>query len=188
MKLQEIWNKLSLQGYASDKGDIHSYLPVYEEILAPYRETAKNVLEIGLFHGHSLRMWEQYFTNADVYGIDCSETPHDGMADLRPMIAEGTHNINIMDACNKSEVKKVFEGKMFDCIIEDAGHAISQQFELYSIWKKYLSPNGIYIIEDVQDIDNDISRLKCIDPDKEIKIIDRRYLKNRYDDVLIIIH
>lgn len=184
--LQAIWNKLTLEGFSSDKGNIHSYLPVYEEILSPYREKASNILEIGLFQGHSLRMWKQYF-KGKVYGIDCSETPHDGMADLRPIISEGTHNIYIMDACNEVEVAKAFKGAMFDVIIEDAGHEVNQQLGLYSIWKKYLTPNGIYIIEDIQDIDETSPLFENIDPEKTVTILDRRVVKNRYDDVIILI-
>jgi hypothetical protein len=103
-KLQQIWFDLREK---SDKGTVHSYLSVYEEILAPYRTTAKNILEIGLFNGASLLMWEQYFAGA-VFGIDCSETPHGGMADLRPLIKEGTHNIFICDAESREAIKNVF--------------------------------------------------------------------------------
>lgn len=185
--LHQIWDNLRLQGYCSDKGTVHSYIEVYEEILAPYRERAVNVLEIGLFQGDSLRMWEQYFTNAKVYGIDCSETPHDGLADLRPMIAEGTHNIFILDAESISDVNRVFNGIVFDVIIEDAGHHKEQQEVIYSVFKPYLRENGIYIIEDIQDIDYNRREFETIDSKKTVEIIDRRNIKNRYDDVIVII-
>jgi len=231
--LKEIWHRLKLQGHGSDKGDVHSYLDVYEEILSPYRETAKNILEIGVFKGNGLRMWEFYFTGK-VYGIDCSETPLDGMADLRPMIAEreyqgycprcggsyqelkingltelvvfddesyvcdrcdgymfvrdvNKHNIFIMDATNKEQVKKNFAGIKFDVIIEDASHSISQQLEIYDAFKDYIADGGIYVIEDIENIDRDRLLLETMAPDKEVIILDRRKLKNRFDDVLIII-
>ena len=180
--LQQIWDELKEQGYESDKGSVHSYIPVYEKLLAPYRETALNVLEIGLFKGDSLRMWEQYFTRAAVLGIDCSVTPHGGMADLRPMIEEGWR-IEIFDAENINEVEGRFSRYKFDVIIDDAGHHIEQQLNLYSIWKNYLADGGMYIVEDVQDIDNDWYEFTSLGG----LIYDLRSEKNRYDDVLIVI-
>ena len=32
----------------TDKGTLHSYLPLYEKLLAPIKETAINVLEVGI--------------------------------------------------------------------------------------------------------------------------------------------
>lgn len=181
--LSEIWNELPSK---SDKGDVHSYLPVYEEILAPYRTKAKNILEIGLFNGASLLMWEEYFSGK-VYGIDCSETPHDGMADLRPLIAEGTHNILILDAEDPAAIKKAFKGVKFDVVIEDAGHHIEQQLKLYEVLKPYLSEAAIYVIEDIQNIDETSELFEKIDSGKVVTILDRRWRKDRYDDCLVII-
>lgn len=184
--LYNIWLTLEKQGRGSDKASVHSYIPVYEEILAPYRDCAR-VLEIGIFQGHSLRMWEAYFDKAQVHGVDCSETPHGGMADLRPMIRSGEHNIHIFDACFEPDIKRHFEGMTFDVIIDDAAHDVRQQLQLYSIYKHWLSPGGLYIIEDIQDIDKDRETLLNIDPEKDIEIIDLRHVKGRYDDVLVII-
>lgn len=184
--LQEIYEAQCAAGYETDKGSVHSYIEVYEEILLNKRTDAKAVLEIGVFKGNSLRMWQQYF-NCPVYGIDCDETPHGGLADLREMIASGEFYISIFDAANPELVEKYFSCFQFDVIIEDANHQLSQQIELYNIWKKYLSPDGIYIIEDVENIDESRKVFEGIDAEKSVTILDRRNLKNRFDDVLVII-
>ena len=176
--LQKIWDDLPLK---SDKGSIHSYLPVYEEVLAPFRETALNVLEIGLFNGASLVLWEQYFTKAKIHGIDCDEQPHGGMADLRPML--DNYNISIGNAESKEDIEKFYKGIKFDVIVEDAGHHIEQQLAIYVTLKPYLNKGGIYIIEDVQDIDKTFNLFVNLDGE----IIDRRSVKGRYDDVMVII-
>jgi len=184
--LEEIYIKNKV-GEWPDKNSTHSYIPVYEELLAPYRLDPRNkILEIGLFSGHSLLMWEEYF-QGDVYGIDCSDQPHGGMMDLRPLIALGTHKISIFDASDPIRVEKYFKGIQFNVIIEDASHDINQQVEIYNNFKSYLAPDGIYIIEDVQDIDNTRSIFEALDPKRTIQILDRRQVKNRYDDVLIVI-
>ena len=186
-QLQKIWDDLASAGFKTDKGDVHSYLPIYEDILAPYRETALNVLEIGLFNGHSMRMWEEYYIKAVVHGIDCDLQPHGGLADLKPMMEEGGHCIYIMNAEDSDMVKQIFGGVKFDVIIDDAGHHIEQQLNLFKIFKEYLTDGGIYIIEDIQDLDEDIHLFRTIDDEMAAEIIDRRHIKNRYDDVMVVI-
>lgn len=180
--LQQIWDELPLK---TDKGDIHSYLSVYEEILAPYRAAGGSVLEIGIFNGASLLLWEKYFSG-QVYGIDCSDQPHGGLADLRPLINEDGHNIIIMDAENPADVENMVTGK-FSIIIEDAGHHLSQQLKMYDVWKHYLEENSLYIIEDIQDVDGTREIFEKIDPEKQVTIIDRRHINGRYDDCLVVI-
>lgn len=185
--LNEIWNELNEQGYGSDKGSVHSYLPLYEQILEPYRETAMKVLEIGIFKGASLLMWEQYFTQAKVHGIDCSETPINGMADLRPLIEEGTHNIHIMDGTSEEQIDKEFGNTKFNIVIDDSSHDLTAQLQTINIFKNRLAENGMIILEDLQDIDKDRWIFDAMSSEFLVDIIDLRKEKFRYDDVLIII-
>lgn len=48
----------------------HHYLEFYERFLLSLRFTATAILEIGVWHGQSLRMWADYFPNATVVGVD----------------------------------------------------------------------------------------------------------------------
>jgi len=34
------------------------------------KNTAKNVLEVGIYNGGSIKLWNDFFTNANVYAID----------------------------------------------------------------------------------------------------------------------
>lgn len=183
--LSKIWQRLKEQGHETDKGSVHSYIPVYEQLFEQYRETALNVLEIGLFNGASIRMWCEYFTKATIHGVDCSLFPHDGMADLRPLLKDNIPNARIyfFDAENESKANSRFKDIKFDVIIDDAGHDINQQLNLFRIWKEYLVKDGVYVIEDIQDIDRDEHLFIA----NGITIIDYRKRKGRYDDVLAII-
>lgn len=155
-------------------------------MLEPYRHTARKVLEIGILSGCSLRMWEEYFTSAEVHGVDLCEVPLN-MFDLRPMIEEGTHHISLLDATFPDQVEAHFSGIEFDVIIEDASHAIDHQLAIYANFKNKLSKNGIYIIEDVADIDATHALFEKLDPNRNWQIIDRRNVKGRFDDVLVVI-
>src|SRR6185369_13519508 len=99
MTLQNLYNKYydPKTGWP-DKGTVHSYIEVYEELFAPYRKKAKNILEIGLMSGESLRMWTEYFSG-NVFGIDCDIKPINGKADLTKAIEEGLY-VSIGDATN----------------------------------------------------------------------------------------
>jgi len=164
-----------------DKGTVHSYIEVYEELLAPYRKKAKNILEIGLMSGESLRMWDEYFSG-NVFGIDCDIKPINGKADLTKAIEEGLY-ISIGDATNPNDIRRFYSGLKFDVVIDDGSHNIEDQIKTYSILKNYMAEGSIYIIEDVQDIDRD----RPLFAFEKSEIIDRRKVKDRYDDVLIII-
>lgn len=180
MTLQKIYEHYKV-GDWPDKNSTHSYIPVYEEILKPYRHTAKNILEVGLMSGESLRMWNEYFSG-DVYGIDCDIKPLGGKADLTEAIKEG-YNIVIGDASNEKDIEKYFWNIKFDVVIEDAGHSIEQQLDIFRVLKPYMKAGGLYIVEDVQEIDKTKAVFNAIGGE----VIDLRSVKHRYDDVLILI-
>jgi SAM-dependent methyltransferase len=183
--LKELYSKYHKDGFP-DMDSEHSYLEVYAERLEQYRFSKKiNILECGLFNGQRFLLWKDYY-RGKVWGMDCDEQPHGGMADLRPLIEQG-ENIFIGDAENKNDIEKFFKDVKFDVVIEDCGHHLSQQLAIYHNLKHYLAPGAIYIIEDIQDIDFSRKAFEMIDPKKNIEIVDRRQIKNRYDDVLIII-
>jgi 8-demethyl-8-alpha-L-rhamnosyltetracenomycin-C 2'-O-methyltransferase len=184
--LAEIYERHQSPASHGDKGTVHSYIEVYEELLAPYRNQAVSMLEIGILSGISLLMWEEYFLGGTVYGIDLCERPLD-MADLRPLIATG-HKISLLDATSKKQVELHFSNFKFDVIIEDASHALSDQLAIYQNFRDKLVKGGIYVIEDVGDIDRDREILKNIDPLRYVNVIDRRHVKGRFDDVLVVIN
>ena len=47
-----------------------------------------------------------------------------------------------------------------------------------------MKPNGIYIIEDVNNLDSTIDTYKKLH--NNVEIIDNRHIKNRVDDVLVV--
>lgn len=183
--LAEIYPKYSGPASHGDKGTVHSYIEVYERILAPYRY-AITAIEIGILNGDSLRMWEEFFVQSHVIGVDLNDHPLD-MADLKPMIAEHRHDIRLFDASNAEEVERNVGGMTFDVVIEDATHALEQQLAIYQNFRHRLAPDGIYIIEDVDEIDKVRPVFEKIDPLRKVEIIDRRSVKGRFDDVLVVI-
>ena len=44
----------------TDKNTGHSYLPLYQQLLVGKKETAKNVLEVGIYGGGSIKLWSDF--------------------------------------------------------------------------------------------------------------------------------
>ena len=44
----------------TDKNTRHSYLPLYQELLIKKKETATNVLEVGIQMGGSIKLWSDF--------------------------------------------------------------------------------------------------------------------------------
>ena len=66
-----------------DKGTTHGFIEFYESLLYHYRHTASRVLEVGVWRGGSLRLWESYFNSAcQIVGIDVGYDLRWGKADI----------------------------------------------------------------------------------------------------------
>jgi hypothetical protein len=166
-------------GSLSDKNTIHSYLDVYEELFSGVKNDVKNILEIGVREGGSVKLWSDYFPNCTVHGADISA----------PSVVKEYDRVvfHIQDAYTVDFVKK-FDIK-FDIIIDDGPHTLESMIFAVKNFMELLTDDGMLIIEDVQEIGwCDI--LKSNTPEEYhsmIKIYDRRDVKGRYDDIMFCI-
>ncbi len=120
-----------------------SYLHIYERYLGPLRTaTSLHLLEIGVRGGHSLRMWKEYFPNAQVYGLDID--PDCGRhAESRIEIVTASQN----DASALQALAERAGG--FDIVVDDASHINHLTCASLEILFPHLNPGGFYIIEDL---------------------------------------
>jgi SAM-dependent methyltransferase len=160
-----------------DKGTAHTYIDEYEHLLKEYRN-GSTVLEIGIAFGHSCNMWCDYFIDSTIVGVDIDDHGID---------RNNTRYVPIFADATSPDVLPYIEQYTFDVIIDDGSHHLGDQLNSYNILKHKLSPNGIYIIEDVANLDSVRGVFESLDDAKSISIIDNRSKKGRYDDVLIVI-
>jgi hypothetical protein len=59
----------------TDKNTVHSYLPLYQELLIRKKETARHVLEVGIFMGGSIQLWHDFFSKRYRLWIGCTTHP-----------------------------------------------------------------------------------------------------------------
>lgn len=176
--LQEIYPKYIREMIGGDKGTIHSYIEDYEMLLAPYRLNHDTVMmEIGVLFGDSIRMWGEYFTGK-IIGLE---------AHIRPEIDDLLNNPRFEiihgDATNPA-ITNVLSDYKFDVIIDDGVHSIESQVTSFNLFKDKMKSGGIYVIEDILDIDAHKNLLLSLHPNCEI--LDKRHVKNRFDDILVI--
>ena len=119
----------------------HKFGIHYDLYLKPFREKFLNILEIGIYKGDSLLSWNDYFSNATIYGVDIEKFWDDGVFQNRPKISPMLLNLeNEISPINLNE---------YDLIVDDASHTMqNQHFNLTTLWK-FLKPGGFYILEDL---------------------------------------
>jgi hypothetical protein len=172
----------------TDKNTVHSYLPLYQTLLISKKETAKNILEVGIQSGGSIKLWSDFFTNANVYGIDImgADNLWEGITNNERIILHTS-----TDAYNDDFFVSNFLNKNIRCdfMLDDGPHSLESMKKFIRLYSQIMTDDGILIIEDVQSPDwIDILRNEVPESLKKfIKIYDLRLNKNRYDDIVFII-
>jgi hypothetical protein len=137
----------------------HSYTPQYHALLSPLRKSTKLVLEIGVGNiplmrsitgekykpGASLRMWRDYFPNAQIIGCDILPEVMFTDKNISTFVADQS-NVGSLETLI-SNVKKFEE--FADLIVDDGSHKEDHQVISFKTLWKLVKPNGIYIIEDI---------------------------------------
>jgi len=183
MSLEEIANN-----DRTDKNTIHSYLPLYQKLLINKKETAKNVLEVGICYGGSIKLWSDYFTNANVYALD--------IMDINNVWDEikNKQNIKLYTSTDAYDIDFFIsnflnKGIKFDFMLDDGPHTLESMLSFINLYSQVMTDDGILIIEDVQSWDWIDTLIKQVPEHLQtfIKIYDLRPNKDRYDDIVFTI-
>ena len=121
----------------SSKG--HNYSPYYEMMFAPYRHEPINLLEIGVWEGASRRAWKDYFTRANIFGVDL---------EYKPQYNEERIFMVQADQSKSEDLDKLAEMK-YDIIIDDGSHCGKDQLKSFLHLFPVLNSGGLYVIEDI---------------------------------------
>jgi len=127
----------------TDKGPTsHNFTEIYEHIFFPIKNDPIKICEIGIYKGGSLILWQEYFPNATIFGIDIEDNHSLNSKRIKTFIA---------DQSNRDQLKQFIEKYSGDytIILDDGGHTMEQQQTSFGYLFKYVTPGGYYIIEDV---------------------------------------
>lgn len=136
--------------YGTDKSPLvgHSYYTsFYYELLKDKKKVFKKILELGIGTGASLRMWRDFFPNAQIYGVDLS--PATIFQDERIQ----TYLLNTKD---ETAMRKLIQeiGSDIDLVVDDGTHREKSQVRAVRALMPVLKNDVIYIIEDVYDAES----------------------------------
>lgn len=164
--------------YGSDKGSSklfenpypwipHNYTDYYSMLFLQNKEKVKKVFECGIGTnnesvesnmtvsgkpGASLRMWRDFFPNAEVYGVDIDRSVLFSEERIHTDYLDQTDSDSILGYWQKLDISD------FDLMIDDGLHNFEAVTNLFLNSFDKLSDDGIYIIEDVSS--NDLVKYK----------------------------
>ncbi|PDT53517.1 MULTISPECIES: class I SAM-dependent methyltransferase [Sinorhizobium] len=151
--MQETMQDLTLDELAirfgTDKSSKHhNYTRVYQSEFASRRQTTRGVIEIGIggqtykgTAGASLRMWAEYFSNANVVGIDIDPSTEANYGErIHAVIGDQTRR-SVLD-------KAIGLVPSVDVVIDDGAHQNNLTIATFEYLFQYLRPGGVYVIED----------------------------------------
>lgn len=139
----ELLEKYKELGSKTDKEWGHKYISYfYNDRLMPFKNKQIKVLEIGVQHGYSIDLWNSFFTNATIVGVD-QEIVYN---------SEKSKNIFLheMNAYSDETIDFLFnEYGKFDIIIDDGPHTYESQDYFLKKYDKILNDQGLIVVEDV---------------------------------------
>jgi cephalosporin hydroxylase len=148
----------------------HDYIDTYYELLKDHKEDYENILEIGVWFGASHLMWNEFFPNAIINGVDNfsaqfhkykTENPLMNDAEISMQLEElknSLENVGIIihvgSQADKEFLKTVgYDGK-YDLICDDGSHGSWDVQTSFDVLWDYVKSGGYYIVEDLAVCDN----------------------------------
>jgi len=119
------------------------YFDIYERHFYRFRGKSITIVEIGIYSGGSLDMWQYYFgSQARIIGIDIEP-------DCRIYERDGV-SIYIGDQSSKSfwSMFRTSEPNI-DIIIDDGSHKSKHQMITFEALFPHVQPGGVYLCEDI---------------------------------------
>ena len=145
--------------------ECHGYTDVYYELFKDHREDYTDILELGVWFGASHLMWQEFFKNSEIYGVDNyfglahkfhTDNPEWTDEQIQQKLYEELDSIRdkgigiiIAEQTDKDTIEGIFDGADFDLVIDDGGHGAWQQQASFGFLWSHVKPGGYYIIEDL---------------------------------------
>jgi len=138
-------------------------------------------LEVGIQEGGSIKLWCDFFTNAEIYGIDIS------LSKIEVDLSSPRIHCIQANAYDPNFIKSLGYGT-FDVVIDDGPHTKESMVVFAREYPKLLKPKGILIIEDIPTPEwvGDILRSLPYSMQKNSVVHDNRTVKGRWDDIMIV--
>jgi SAM-dependent methyltransferase len=121
----------------------HGYHDAYEAHFSRLRDEPIRLLEIGVQFGYSLRLWEQYFPLAKIFGVDIDPACLARASDRSQVIIGDQEDPKFLARLAK-EIGSV------DILIDDGCHRMGSHQASFNALFQIVKPGGFYVIEDLE--------------------------------------
>jgi hypothetical protein len=123
----------------------NGYTAFYDKYFSPIRRSVNHILELGVMAGSSLQMWEEYFPNALILGLDNGVHPNK-MKEL----STGRVLVEFADQNKKENILGVTSRHgTFDIIVDDCSHFTRHQQSTLGWLFPAVRAGGFYVVEDI---------------------------------------
>lgn len=158
----------------NDKNSTHTYTDVYDKLFAPFRKGC-TMMEVGLALGDSIDLWDKYFENSRIIGVDLS---------IVFKIKEYRNQVQLLEGdATKEKTFTMLGETTFDIVIDDGSHQEADQFATFRLLKNRMRKGGIYVVEDILALDFNRKQFEALHDNCEV--FDMRS-NGRFDNVLIV--
>jgi predicted O-methyltransferase YrrM len=140
--LSQSLDEIGLKFQTDKASHHHGYLGFYERFFADLRDRKDlRLLEIGVHQGASARMWEEYFPDGRIIGVDVNP-------DARQH-ASGRIVVELADQSDVAALVALGAHGPFDIIIDDGSHVWDHQITSFRYLYPLLKAGGYYVMEDI---------------------------------------
>lgn len=133
----------------------HDYAIEYSKYLKQFRETNRklNIVEIGILKGTGLAIWDDYFKNHQIYGLDIDFSNYKtNLAFLKKKGAFKKQEPKLVDydqfSDNSKTLRQIFKDKKVDIVIDDGFHSDTTILNSFKEFYHLLNDEFVYFIED----------------------------------------
>jgi demethylmacrocin O-methyltransferase len=168
--------------YNTDKFGYHTYSSVYASLFDKL-EDVKDILEMGIHLGASLRAWRDIFPNAKVVGLENNTQ--------RFFTEERITSFYVDQAIDETFENFInfIEGRQFEFIVDDGSHLLRETHNTFVHLLPLLKVDGWFVVEDIKSeyksIWNDIA--SSLDDNYIWEIIDMNDLANTNGDNILLV-
>lgn len=136
-------DNLAIQANTDKASSFHDYTRIYSKYFKGLRRKKIKFLEIGIYEGNSVKLWENYFPNAELHFIDVTAE------NIRYTSPRSLYHF-----LDQEDIKAMHNfaqsiGGDFDVIIDDGGHTMNQQINSFIALFPFVKSGGFYAIEDL---------------------------------------
>jgi hypothetical protein len=158
--------------YPSDKDTSHNYLPVYQEEFTEIQNI--KMLELGVCYGGSLILWNGFFIDSEIHGIDNAKYTDDPIP-------------GIMHWGNYEDLHTNFEDNYFDYIVNDSMHYAKEQIKAFNFYYSKVKSGGKFFMEDIPDMDNVAEIVKTLDG-HIFKVYNMNASSDSQDSIILVVY